>query len=212
MINLHTLKRRDNAIALVAKLKSDTPVYSHVTIFADVLLNNEKLGHLASDGYKQETWSFYPADKNRKSRRDKAFDDVLPKWVGDAYLGVFRNTVEMHEQMERKDKAEHREKLLKDPVYTAFDNDDFPCNSIPFATALEEHVRVFGTDSIKSDDAKKILWVLMGQAYGQLATIDLCKEWNRLIELTKLKKAQDKLHPADMGYEIIEDAINELKS
>lgn len=37
-------------------------------------------------------------------------------------------------------------------------------------------------------------------------------ERDRFIELTKLKNAQDKLHPADNGYEIIEDAINELQS
>lgn len=180
MISVHTLKRRDAAIAVVKQLKKDTPVYSHVTIFVDVLLNNEKLGHLASNGYTHETWSFYPVDKNRMDRRDKAFEDVLPKWVGDAYLGTFRNTVEMHEGMEREDKAKRREKMLDGPVYKAIDDESFPCNPIPFANALADHVREFHTDSIKTDDAKKILWILMGQAYGQMATIDLNDEWDRL--------------------------------
>ncbi len=185
MISVHTVKRRDDAIAAVKKLKTDTPVYSCVTIFADVLLNNEKIGHLASDGYTHETWSFYPVDKNRMSRRDKAFEDVLPKWVGDAYLGTFRNTVEMHETMRDEATTNRRDKLLKDRVYTAFSGGSFPCNPIPFANALAEHVREFGTDSIKSDDAKKILWILMTQAYGQLATIDLSDEWDRLEKTTR---------------------------
>lgn len=56
----------------------------------------------------------------------------------------------------------------------------FPCNPIPFATGLANYVRENGTDSIQSDDAKRILFILMAQAYGQLATIDLSSEWCRL--------------------------------
>jgi hypothetical protein len=181
MISVHTIKRRDDAIALLKQMKIDRPVLSCVPIFADVLLNNEKLGHIVSNGYSQETWSFYPADQNRKPRPDKAFGDVLPKWVSDdAYLGVFENSAEMTEKREAKKKVEYRENLLKDPAYKAIDSDGFPCNPIPFANSLADHVREFGTDSIKTDDAKKILWILMGQAYGQLATIDLSDEWDRL--------------------------------
>jgi len=73
-----------------------------------------------------------------------------------------------------------RKEMLEGKVYTAFDGESFPCNPIPFATALAAHVREFGTDSIKDDKAKAILWILMGQAYGQLATIDMSDEWDRL--------------------------------
>lgn len=69
---------------------------------------------------------------------------------------------------------------MKDNVYTAIESESFPCNPIPFANGLADHVRENGSDSIKSDEAKRILWILMGQAYGQLATIDLCDEWDRL--------------------------------
>lgn len=54
----------------------------------------------------------------------------------------------------------------------------FPCNPRPFANALTE----FDPSSIQSDEAKRILWVLMAQAYGQLATIDLTREYMRLSE------------------------------
>jgi hypothetical protein len=53
-----------------------------------------------------------------------------------------------------------------------------PCNPKPFANGLTE----FDSASIQSDEAKKILWVLMAQAYGQLATIDLMDEYSRLSE------------------------------
>lgn len=56
----------------------------------------------------------------------------------------------------------------------------FPCNPIPFALGLAEHVKAHGSDSIKSDEAKRILWILIAQAYGQLARVDLCDEWSRL--------------------------------
>jgi hypothetical protein len=62
----------------------------------------------------------------------------------------------------------------------------FPCNPIPFAKGLAELVKSEGTDSIRSDNAKRILWVLMAQAYGQLATIDLCVEWGRLDKTTDI--------------------------
>jgi hypothetical protein len=60
----------------------------------------------------------------------------------------------------------------------------FPINPIPFAKGLAELVRKEGTNSIQSDEAKSILWVLMAQAYGQLATIDLHSEWSRLDKTT----------------------------
>jgi hypothetical protein len=62
----------------------------------------------------------------------------------------------------------------------AMESDAFPCNPIPFANGLAELVRERGTDSIKSEDARRILWILMAQSYGQLAKIDLCDEWDKL--------------------------------
>jgi hypothetical protein len=63
---------------------------------------------------------------------------------------------------------------------TAMFNSSFPVNPIPFANGISEMVMNEGTDAIKSDEVKKVLWVLMAQSYGQLATIDLCEEWDRL--------------------------------
>lgn len=69
-----------------------------------------------------------------------------------------------------------------DRVKNAMFSSSFPCNPKPFANALFEN---FDAESIKSDEAKQILWVLMAQAYGQLATIDLHNEWRRLYDLNK---------------------------
>ena len=65
-------------------------------------------------------------------------------------------------------------------IQHAMFSSSFPINPIPFADGLADHVRLFGTNSIKSDEAKQILWVLMAQAYGSLTTIDLSEEWRRL--------------------------------
>ncbi len=65
-------------------------------------------------------------------------------------------------------------------LFTALESDAFPCNPIPFANGLAEYVRENGTDWIRDDNARRLLWILMAQSYGQLATIDLCAEWERL--------------------------------
>jgi hypothetical protein len=62
----------------------------------------------------------------------------------------------------------------------AFRSDSFPCNPRPFAAALGDLCAERGTDAIRSDEAKAILWILLGQAYGQMATVSLCDEWDRL--------------------------------
>jgi len=59
-------------------------------------------------------------------------------------------------------------------------SESFPVNPIPFATGLATFVKKNGTDSIKTDDAKQILWILMAQAYGMMGTVDLSHEWGRL--------------------------------
>lgn len=70
---------------------------------------------------------------------------------------------------------------------TAMFSSSFPINPIPFANGLSEMVMNEGTDAIESNDAKRILWVLMAQAYGQLATIDLSDEWERLYQTEEKK-------------------------
>jgi hypothetical protein len=63
---------------------------------------------------------------------------------------------------------------------SAMFSESFPGNPIPFAQGLANYVKDNGTDSIKTDEAKQILWVLMAQSYGELTTVDLCEEWGRL--------------------------------
>jgi hypothetical protein len=65
-------------------------------------------------------------------------------------------------------------------ISEAMFSSSFPVNPIPFANGLANYVRENGTDSIQSDQAKRILWVLMAQAYGQLGEINLGDEWQRL--------------------------------
>lgn len=69
---------------------------------------------------------------------------------------------------------------MQPDLLNAFRCPCFPCNPLPFLRGLADHVRENGTDSIKSDEAKAVLWILIGQAYGQLATVDMNQEWDRL--------------------------------
>lgn len=65
---------------------------------------------------------------------------------------------------------------------TAMFSSSFPVNPIPFANGISEIVMSEGTDALKTDEMKRVLWVLMAQAYGQMATIDLSDEWSRLYQ------------------------------
>jgi hypothetical protein len=56
----------------------------------------------------------------------------------------------------------------------------FPVNPRPFLHRIQEIIKLEGIEAIRSDKVKACLWVLNAQAYGQLATIDLCKEWDNL--------------------------------
>ena len=70
-------------------------------------------------------------------------------------------------------------------VITAMFNNSFPVNPIPFALTLAKMIKEGGTDTIKSDEARMVLWTLVAQSYGQLAEISLFDEWSRLHEKCK---------------------------
>ena len=55
-----------------------------------------------------------------------------------------------------------------------------PINPIPFLTRIIELTQKNGTDHIQSDQVKALLWIILVQAYGQFAVIDLSEEYQRL--------------------------------
>tara|TARA_Y100001938_G_scaffold150863_1_gene243941 strand:- start:3467 stop:3709 length:243 start_codon:yes stop_codon:yes gene_type:complete len=75
-------------------------------------------------------------------------------------------------------------------VKTAMFERGFPCNPRPFLAGLLDYIEEHGTQSIRSNEAKQILFVIMAQAYGQLSTIDLCDEWRRLDDLYQQNKEE----------------------
>jgi hypothetical protein len=151
-----------------------------VPVYADVFIDGSKIGHVASDGWDQRMWTFFPLDKKRRKALG-SITSLLPKWANRATIGDFKTCEEL---MLESEVAAHpkikNQDITKDRIYDAIADDSFPGNPIPFANGLADHVREHGTDSIRSDDAKRLLWILMGQAYGQVAKIDLVDEWNRL--------------------------------
>lgn len=67
----------------------------------------------------------------------------------------------------------------------------FPCNSGPFLKRIEEILEENKTNSLSSlkgrklDKAKACLFILVGQAYGQLFKIDSLEEFERLKKSSK---------------------------
>lgn len=70
----------------------------------------------------------------------------------------------------------------------AFLLDCLPCNSLPFLRRLREILDEAHTNSLESlsgearERARAVMWVLMSQLYGQLATVDLMDEWEALAQ------------------------------
>ena len=64
--------------------------------------------------------------------------------------------------------------------HLALFSESLPVNPLPFLYNLIELIKEKGTDAIRSDEAKALLWVVNAQCYGQMAIIDLCMEWDRL--------------------------------
>ena len=175
--NVTILKALERADDQKARYKlSRNPVY------ADLMVDGEKIAHIVSDGYGQKSWRFYPVAENRQNRNSMNIDSAVPKWAAGAELGTVITSSEISEELVQKRKAEEAaaEQAAIDRLAEALESEAFPCNPIPFASGLAKLVRMKGTDAIKTDEAKRILWVLMAQSYGQLATIDLHDEWGRL--------------------------------
>jgi len=63
---------------------------------------------------------------------------------------------------------------------SAMFNTSFPCNPNPFLNGLKEGIKANGMDWIKSDQAKKILYVLIAQSHGQAFNIDSFTEYTNL--------------------------------
>ena len=60
-------------------------------------------------------------------------------------------------------------------------SESFPCNPLPFANGLINGVRENGTDWITSDQAKRIMFVLIAQSYGQGFNIESYQEYTNLL-------------------------------
>jgi len=59
----------------------------------------------------------------------------------------------------------------------------FPCNPLPFLNGLAEGIKENGSDYIMTDEAKRMLFVVIAQSYGQLFNIDSLTEYQRLSKI-----------------------------
>ena len=95
-----------------AKAFAWNPVYAEIIKAS----SREVIGHIVSDGYNHENWTFYPRKDIRKADRldyalrraqaisgktyrrtvhNKPIDSVVPKWVGKFYL---KNIIDFDEK------------------------------------------------------------------------------------------------------------------
>jgi len=64
--------------------------------------------------------------------------------------------------------------------HLAMFNDTLPCNPIPFLNALITRVKSHDSLWLKSDEAKRIMWVILAMMYSQTACIDMCIQYEEL--------------------------------
>lgn len=85
----------------------------------------------------------------------------------------------------------------------AFKSPALPVNPLPFLTELIHQVRVGGSEFIQTDGAKMLLLTINIMAYGQLATIDLPNEWERLSKIANgtTNNEEEPIKKAITGYE-----------
>lgn len=81
---------------------------------------------------------------------------------------------------------------------TAMFCEAFPCNPRPFLRQLDKDIERHGTGFIETDEAKRILWVIIALAYGQLATVQLVTEYDRLRRAFLREHGPDSLLPMEV--------------
>jgi hypothetical protein len=69
-----------------------------------------------------------------------------------------------------------RRKQLSKAIFAEYT----PCNPIPFLNGLKQGCKDEGTDYIQSDEAKRILFTILQQAYSVAFKIDSFDEFKRL--------------------------------
>jgi len=70
--------------------------------------------------------------------------------------------------------------IKKDPIFRAFSEPVLVCNPRPFLTKLADMVAYHGTEVMKTDEAKSVLFNLNQMAYGEMARISMPEEYTRL--------------------------------
>ena len=83
--------------------------------------------------------------------------------------------------------------MIKDHIEDTISEESMPVNCIAMANRLVEILREGDTNcvtSLKGENLlkfRKCLWLLTALTYGQMATIDMVGEWNRLVILGRTK-------------------------
>lgn len=83
-----------------------------------------------------------------------------------------------HEDLQAS--ADFFDRLCRKELEKGMFADFSPCNPIPFLNGLIEGCKAEGTDFIQTDEAKRILFTILQQAYGTAFRLDSFDEFKRL--------------------------------
>jgi hypothetical protein len=86
----------------------------------------------------------------------------------------------MNEKEDSKTTEKTLGKLLRKELEKAMFAEYLPCNPIPFLKGLMYGCKEEGTDYIQTDQAKRILFTIIQQAYGIAFILDIPNEFRRL--------------------------------
>lgn len=128
--------------------------------------------------YPQEIRELFPLEYSEAlselfNEGGKYYDDIEN---ADFVDGITQAEKEQLTRM-KQPKNYERQKLM-----AAMFSASLPVNPIPFLQGLIDLLKEKGTDAIKSDEAKMMLWTINANAYTQLGSIDMYAEWQRLFE------------------------------
>lgn len=91
-------------------------------------------------------------------------------------INIGRNYQTLYKQSQKKT----ADTALLPVLAAVMFSEALPSNPLPFLTGLIDGVKINGTDWIRSDEAKMILFTVFQQMYGQAVLFDSFDEFQRL--------------------------------
>lgn len=103
--------------------------------------------------------------------------------VFDIHSAFLVNIGRNYEALLKKEQEKEYVSSLLPTLASAMFEESAPSNPLPFLNGLIEGCKQNGTDYIRSDEAKKIMFTILQQMYGCAFLLDSFAEFQRLLNL-----------------------------